>query len=249
MEQNEIGQQGGNKNLILIIVSVLATALVVGGGVYAFQRSQQATSQQNLQSQIDTLKSQLASANAVTPAPSAVPASSQVPTLTPTPSATPVKATKSPNNGWEAYVSADEKFKVNYPPTWKPYVNNNPSGNALSVSFTSPKRLADTSQGSGGFQAFYDFQITAVKSATDLPGGSNPATLADWIAHNSSFTYSGTMVKVGGMNAYKGMYTQDGTPAYIVQGSSFIYEISPYETDSDGQQADGSQMLSSITFL
>lgn len=68
---------------------VVATALIVGGGVYLYQKHQQDTANQDLQAQIDSLKSQLAAQ--ATPTPTATPVASPTPTgATPTPTATPI---------------------------------------------------------------------------------------------------------------------------------------------------------------
>lgn len=53
----------------VVLVVALITALVAGGGVYAYQRSQNATTVDNLQAQIDSLKIQLAAS----PTPTATP--------------------------------------------------------------------------------------------------------------------------------------------------------------------------------
>ena len=48
-----------SKNIWTIIASITMTALIVGGGVYAWQRSSLKSSEQNLQQQIATLESQI----------------------------------------------------------------------------------------------------------------------------------------------------------------------------------------------
>jgi len=47
------------KNTWVIVISILATALIVGGGVYAWQRSSLKSTEQNLQQQIYMLESQI----------------------------------------------------------------------------------------------------------------------------------------------------------------------------------------------
>lgn len=69
------------------LVTALVTALVAGGGVYAYTRHQNTTDQQNLQAQIDSLKSQLASASP-TPTATATPTASATPSASPTATST-----------------------------------------------------------------------------------------------------------------------------------------------------------------
>ena len=59
------------KTVLIVLVSVLIAALAAGGAVYAYERHQNTTAQSDLQSQINTLKDQLAA----TPTPSASTAS------------------------------------------------------------------------------------------------------------------------------------------------------------------------------
>lgn len=51
----------------LLTASILATVLIVGGGVYLFQKHQQNTATQTLQAQVDSLKSQVAALASATP--------------------------------------------------------------------------------------------------------------------------------------------------------------------------------------
>jgi len=48
----------GSKNVWTIVVSVVVTALIVGGGVYVWQRSNLKSREQNLQQQITALQKQ-----------------------------------------------------------------------------------------------------------------------------------------------------------------------------------------------
>jgi len=65
------------------VVCALVAALAAGGGVYAYEYHQNSTNQTNLQAQVDSLKSQLATMNMASPTPTATP------TATPSSSATP----------------------------------------------------------------------------------------------------------------------------------------------------------------
>jgi len=69
-----------------VTVAILA-ALVAGGAAYAYERHQRTVSEKNLQSQIDTLRSQLASTPTPTPVATVTPTTS--PSATASPSSSP----------------------------------------------------------------------------------------------------------------------------------------------------------------
>lgn len=48
-----------SKNIWIIVVSIVATALIVGGGVYAWQKSNLKSTEQSLQQQISELQNQI----------------------------------------------------------------------------------------------------------------------------------------------------------------------------------------------
>ena len=48
-----------SKNIWIIAISIIVTALIVGGGVYAWQRSSLNNTEQNLQQQISVLQNQI----------------------------------------------------------------------------------------------------------------------------------------------------------------------------------------------
>ena len=58
-QNNEPVQEPKNKNIWMIIVSVVVTALVVGGGIYAWQRSNLKSTEESLQQQIIYLQNQV----------------------------------------------------------------------------------------------------------------------------------------------------------------------------------------------
>lgn len=60
-QQNEqpIEPVQSSKNIWIIVVSIVATALIVGGGVYAWQKSNLNNTKQNLQQQISVLQNQV----------------------------------------------------------------------------------------------------------------------------------------------------------------------------------------------
>jgi hypothetical protein len=80
-----------------ISLSVIATALIVGGGIFWFVSSQAEQDKSALQEQIDTLRSKLAAVPTATPIPSVTPSPSPTTTAKPTTSVTPVP-TATPND-------------------------------------------------------------------------------------------------------------------------------------------------------
>lgn len=75
MEPNESTPIQKKNTLALILAAILIAALLAGGSVYVYEHSKQTKQNQDLQAQIDTLKSQVANTNA-TPTPSAMPVAS-----------------------------------------------------------------------------------------------------------------------------------------------------------------------------
>ena len=87
------------KNRATLLIAVLA-ALVVGGIVYAVQKKEGTDAKNGLQAQIDTLRSQLATAQKTTP--------------TPSPTTTPVITTDQ-STGTTTFTNANLGFSVRYP--------------------------------------------------------------------------------------------------------------------------------------
>ncbi len=93
------------KNMILpLTVVVIVSTALASGAVYAVQNKQNNDTQNNLQAQINGLKSQIAA----------------LPTATPTSMASPVVSTTTPDptSGWKTYTSTDMGISFKYPSTW-----------------------------------------------------------------------------------------------------------------------------------
>ena len=104
-----------SKLLLIIVGSVFVAALVSGGGVYAYQKNQSDKTQADLQSQIDTLKSQAR----VVKAPVAT-LSPIIPTTQPTDSPTPTTSnpTLAPAATSKTYTSTNTQLRFQYPSSW-----------------------------------------------------------------------------------------------------------------------------------
>jgi hypothetical protein len=85
-------RQTGPRLLPILLLSILGTALVIGGAVYFYEKNQQEIASQNLQAQIDSLKARL-----VTPSPTVEPTATPAPTASPTATSTAVTTCLSEN--------------------------------------------------------------------------------------------------------------------------------------------------------
>ena len=98
MEQEPLSTAASSSSKLVPIVtaSVLIAALVTGSAVYAYEHLQQAKSQQDLQSQIDSFNSQLATAKQINATPIASATADLIALSTPDPTA-----------GWQTYTLSE----------------------------------------------------------------------------------------------------------------------------------------------
>ena len=90
-------QQSNNKLIPAIVTGVMITALVVGSGVFVYEKNQNDTVQADMQAQIDTLKLQVATKTMVSALPS---------------------PTANPTANWKTYTLAEAKISFSYPADW-----------------------------------------------------------------------------------------------------------------------------------
>lgn len=114
----------------VIVGSVLIAALVVGGGVYAYEKNQNNTAQADLRSQIDSLNNRLA----VSPAPAspthaalATPLASTIPSAIATSSPAAISSSLSTAT-WKTYTNKQYGYSVKYPTDWVVQELSNGSG-------------------------------------------------------------------------------------------------------------------------
>lgn len=117
MEQGPLNTAASTSSKLvpIVTVGVLIAALIAGGAVYVYEHLQQVKSQQDLQSQIDGLNSQLATAKRI----NAIPTSTL--TATPIASATARPTSSSipdPTSDWKTYKSPQEGLSFKYPSDW-----------------------------------------------------------------------------------------------------------------------------------
>lgn len=164
------------KSIVPAIVSaVIVSALVAGGGAYAYERSQQTKQSQDLQSQIDSLKAQLATAQKATPAPTIAPVATTTPTATANPTPTP---TADATAGWKTYSDTSSGASFKYPTTWSAV------GDGTGFSFKSPESVAASQKNTIDYQAdvLGVMYYASLKDFIAKSGGSNTSvSLSDWL--------------------------------------------------------------------
>ena len=146
-------QQSSSKLMPVVIAGVVLAALVGGGSVYAYEKGQNDTKQANLQSQIDSLNSQLRvtkSISSPTPIAEVSPVVSASPSSQPLAQPTPT-AMPDPTASWKTATLLREQLSFKYPSNWQIAVNNSTKGqcggqncsdqNIDSVTLTAPSGL------------------------------------------------------------------------------------------------------------
>ncbi len=114
MEETPLGSGSPqpNRTVPIIAASVLVAALLTGGGVYTYQKNQATKTQEDLQAQIDSLKSELAIAKQAVATPTSDPTASDS-------SSTASSATSNtiPDStaSWKTYSNASLGFSIKYP--------------------------------------------------------------------------------------------------------------------------------------
>ncbi|MCX6812602.1 MAG: PsbP-related protein [Candidatus Berkelbacteria bacterium] len=104
------------KPVWMIVISVVITAGVIGGGTYYLVNSKATKDKDNLQSQITDLNKKVADAEQSL-------ATAQSATATTTPTTTPTTSTATttdPTAEWKTYTNATYKFSVKYPSSATP---------------------------------------------------------------------------------------------------------------------------------
>ncbi|MEI6477642.1 MAG: hypothetical protein WCO52_01520 [bacterium] len=117
--QREMGLERKSSPLMPAVIAAVIAAALAGGITYAVQNKRSADSQNTLQAQVDSLKSQLAALPTATPL--------AVATATPTPTATPT-ATPDPTANWKVYTNTKMGFSFKYPTDWKVAVTTDETG-------------------------------------------------------------------------------------------------------------------------
>jgi len=142
-----------SKNIWLTIITIIVTAIVVGGGVYAWQKSNLRTTEQSLQQQITDMQNQIANLQKPTRPVVTTPETPQEP-------ATPADVTAN----WETCENKELGFSFRYPTSYGDFqisINNGEAGKKFTGNFQNNKYFsiggitADYSAGRSGY--FLDF--------------------------------------------------------------------------------------------
>ena len=192
-------------SIISVVLGAIISALIVGSGVYAYERNRNTKTINDLQAQIDTLKSQVALA---TPTP--------VATVTPIVSAAP---TADPTAGWSTYTSVNFPINFKYPATWNP--DKSEIGSICLYDTENPLSLDGVT--------ICNIVISIEK---DTFGGSiqnySSSSHAPIMPHPQSQS-----VLIGGKTAYaeEGTNANNQTPAeQVVFASGYVFQFSPNDT-------------------
>jgi len=142
-----------SKHILITIIAVVLTAIIVGGGVYAWQRSSLRATEQSLQQQINTLQSQIESLQQTPPPVATTPETTQEPTQ-------PADEIAS----WKTFENKDLGFSFRYPASYGDFqisINNGETGKKFTGNFQNNMYFsiggitADFSAGRSGY--FLDF--------------------------------------------------------------------------------------------
>jgi len=143
----------GSKHIWITITAVIVAAIIVGGGVYAWQRSSMQSTEKSLQQQITNLQSQIENLQQTTPPVVITPKTTQEPTQ-------PIDETAN----WQAYENKEVGFSFKYPASYGDFqisINNGETGKKFTGNFQNNKYFsiggitADFTAGRSGY--FLDF--------------------------------------------------------------------------------------------
>lgn len=175
----------------LVVASILVAGAISGAGAYAYQKNEQSKSERELQSQIESLKNDLATAKELVASP------------TPIVGASPSPAVDVYAN-WKTFSNSGHGYALKYPKEWiedPGYADM--AGGVSSLNLLSPARVssikAEESQGATSRSA-PSLRIGYYGSPSTLPATpssqkSNAKSLLEWLkAENQKRDESGNVV-------------------------------------------------------
>ena len=188
-----------SKHVWITIIAVVITAIIVGGGVYAWQQSSLQFTEQSLQQQINTLQGQIESLQQATPPVATTPETTQEPTQFPDETTT-----------WKTYENIELGFSFEYPVSYGDFqisINDGETGKKFT----------------GNFQNNKYFSIGGI--TTDFSAG-RPGYFLDFVKYlNEGGKYYHLMAlgKKYLVEPVK-ILTADGQKILIVNGDSYVEE-------------------------
>lgn len=215
-----------------VILSMVLTAIIVGGGVYIMQQNSLHKMEDKLQSQINALQAELnkKTGQATTPEP----------TTTTTPSSTTPSTTPSIYVGWKTLMNTDNGYSLQYPSDWT-YVSRSevgltdPTYTAKYYEFRSPdnKYMFTFGLKHSDDQKTYLMQRTGIGGGDIVKGGS--ITLGAYTLSSQELVYQGKTkeVFIPTSNPYKDYANVNGYDVYIdfAFGQAFDPSVDLKQTD------------------
>ena len=243
--------QQAKSNLVPTVIAGIVIASIVGGGVYAYEKSQNDTKQADLQSQIDSLKMQIATKPSTTPPP--------VATASPLTSATPTPATADLTANWKVYTLDEARISFRYPADWGAVTvlhGRTSQGTSPYIQFSTNKNITagtyskDMSAGRGGLDHEFAIQ-TIISTGNDCQKITlNPA---DKLSCTAISTKSGTTAYyVGNLGDHTpGPGPQELLTGYAQYPSTYNFPDFVFLSTGTGQQSADlvKQLLSTVKFL
>ena len=213
------------KYITLIMASaIVVSALVAGGGVYAYQKSQADTTQKDLQAQIDSLKSHVAESKSVmataTPVPSAMA------------SATVTTSTKA------VYSNTKYGYSFEYPSNSLQLTAGAGNTGDLVITPTAEGVNVSKKGDSVGNGVFY----------VSIPGIQlTPASIRGQFGATKAENLSVTATTIGGVSGYKAVISGDSSVVsnfyFIKNVAGTVLELTAVISSSDAQGVLGSFKL------
>lgn len=213
----------------IIVGSVLIAALITGGSVYAYEKSQNNTLQTNLQNQIDNLKKQISTTN--TPQATPTPLSTIQPTNSPT---TPPGANLDPTANWKTYNSNVYGLTIKYPSDWVTldYTTHNKSSIVSLASPTTAAYLAKKNGSEGGPEIRANYFSSAKELTNTQNQADNSTSLLSYLKtekakpQDSSNVQGYSAVKIGQYDGYNVQQPNIGGIAfYYIEHNGHVYSF------------------------
>lgn len=202
-------------NLRIIVVSVVATALIVGGGVYSWQRSNLKYKERSLQQQITSLQNQISQLNKAQ-----CDNNQQI-------ADNSVQQNENQSTGVTSdyLVYKNLGFEVSYPNTWIIDKSYEPKGVIL---LKTKDRQADLD--ADKMVRAFDVKISVYNNVSELPNNAqDKLSFAEWISQKAD-TYGfveRSPIIIDGVSGYKGVSNGMiyGNYMQFVENKGKIYQI------------------------
>lgn len=204
-----------SKNIWITVIAVIVTALIVGGGVYAWQRSNLKSTEQSLQQQITSLQNQISQLQQTQ-------SNSNQQTANDTIQQNDDQTTNVPSD-WLTYKNLG--FEISYPNTW--IIDKSYESEGV-IWFRTKNRQADLD--AKKMARVFDVEVRVYNNATELPNNEqDKLSFVGWInqkADEYGFVERLPIV-IDGVSGYKGVASGETYGNYLqfVEDDGKIYQI------------------------